>query len=83
MAELLNIEGSKIYNIVCIPSNAILKIKHDGELVRYNTIVDKITSYDDKKIDNVNQLYKKLVESNIKSKKIKKEHINNIKTKNI
>ena len=80
IAELLNIDESKIYNIVCIPSKAKLKIEHDGELVRYDTIVDKILSYNEEKINNVNELYITLIKSNVKDRKIKKEHIENIKT---
>lgn len=80
LSKLLNIDESKIYNIVCIPSNAKLKIEHDGELVIYDTIVDKIMSYNEEKMDNVNELYNKLIVNNIKSRKIKKEHIENIKT---
>ena len=76
---MLNIDESKIYNIVCIPSKAKLKIEHDGELVRYDTIVDKIMSYNEEKISNVNELYNTLIKSNVKDRKIKKEHIENIK----
>lgn len=79
LAELLNIYESNIYNIVCIPSNAKLKIEHDGELVRYNTIVYKIMSYNEEKINKVNELYNILIKSNVTDKKIKKEHIENIK----
>src|SRR5690606_19586281 len=78
LAELLNVDESKINNIVCIPSKAKLKIEHDGELVRYDTIVDKIMSYDEEIINNANELYKQLIESNVKDRKIKKEHIENI-----
>ena len=56
IAELLNIDESKIYNIVCIPSKA------------------------KQKISNVNELYNTLIKSNVKDRKIKKEHIENIKT---
>ena len=80
LAELLNINESYIYNIVCIPSKAILKIDHDGELVRYNTVVGKIMSYKDVKLDKVSELYEKLIESSIKDRRIIKEHVYNIKT---
>lgn len=80
LAELLNINESNIYNIVCIPSKAKLKIEHDGELVRYDTIVNKIMSYSEEKIKNVNELYDILIENNVKDRKTKKEHIKNIKT---
>ena len=61
-------------------AKAKLKIEHDGELVRYDTIVDKIMSYNEEKISNVNELYNTLIKSNVKDRKIKKEHIENIKT---
>ena len=47
LAELLNIDESKIYNIVCIPSNAKLKIEHDREgryvsrMIKTGVMVDK------------------------------------------
>lgn len=79
LSELLNIDESKIINIVCIPSNAKLKIKHDGELVNNLTIVEKITSYQNSLIDNVNEIVSIIKKSNITDKNIKKEHIKNIK----
>lgn len=79
LSELLNMDESKIFNIVCIPSNAKLKIEHDGEIVRYNTIVEKILSFKKEVLENTEEIYNKLVSNNIKDKKIKREHINNIK----
>jgi hypothetical protein len=79
LEELLNINISNIYNIVCIPSNAKIKIKDDGEVVRYDTIIDKILSYKEEKIDNVDEIYNILIKNNIKDKNIRKEHIENIK----
>ena len=79
LSELLNLEESKIYNIVCIPSNAKLKIEHDGEIVRYDTINEKILSYQKEALENTEEIYNKLISNNIKDKKIKREHINNIK----
>ena len=79
LSELLDIDESKVFNIVCIPSKATLKIKHDGELVGYNTIADKILSYKEVIIDNVDEIVKVINKSNITDKNIKKEHIKNIK----
>lgn len=79
LSELLNLNESKIYNIVCISSNAKLKIEHDGEIVSDNNIVDKILSYDKEIISNVDEIYNTLSNKNIKSRKIKREHINNIR----
>lgn len=79
LSELLKIDESKIYNIVCIPSRAKLKIEHDGELVGYDTIVNKILSFKDEVIDNVDEIVSEIKSNNITDKKAKKEHIKNIK----
>lgn len=81
LSELLNIDEKKIFNIVCISSTATLKIKHDGELVSDNTIIDKILSYKDIIIDNIDEIEDIINRNNIKDKTIKKEHIKNIKNK--
>ena len=79
LSELLDIEESKVFNIVCIPSKATLKIQHDGELVRYDTIVDKILSYNKMLIENVDEIVNTINKNSIIDKSIKKEHIKNIK----
>ena len=79
LSELLNIDESKIYNIVCIPSTATLKIKNDSELVRYDKIVNKILSYDEEIIDNIDEIIKIINKNNIKDNRVKQEHINNIR----
>lgn len=79
LSELLNIDESKIFNVVCIPSNAKLKIEHDGEVVRYDTIIDKVLSYDKEIINNVDEIITKINNSNIKDKSIRRDHIINIK----
>ena len=79
LSELLNIDESKVFNIVCIPSKAKLRIKHDGELTRNYDIVDKIKSYQNTIINNVDEISNEIIIGNITDKKIVKEHINNIK----
>ena len=79
LSELLNIDESKIFNVVCIPSKATLKVEHDGELVGYYTLVDKILSYKEVIIKNVDEIVEIINKNNIKDKNIKKEHIRNIK----
>lgn len=56
LSELLKIDESKIYNIVCVPSKAKLRIEHDGELVRYGTIVNRILSFKKEVIYNVDEI---------------------------
>ena len=79
LSELLNLDESKIFNVVCIPSKATLKVEHDGELVRYDTLVDKVLSYKEIMIKNVDEIVKTINKNNITDKNIKKEHIQNIK----
>ena len=79
LAELLNIDESKIHNVVCIPSRAKLKIKDDGEVVRNTTIVNKILSYTETVINDIESVVAIIKSNNITDKTIKKEHIKNIK----
>ena len=79
LSELLNIDESKIFNVVCIPSKATLKVEHDGELVRYDTLADKVLSYKEVLIKNVDEIVETINKNNITDKNIKKEHIQNIK----
>ena len=81
LCELLNISESKVFNIVCIPSkNVKLEIEHDGEVTTGLTINDKITSYKEKIIDNIDELKDKIIINNIVDKDMRKKHIVNIKT---
>lgn len=79
ISELLNIDESLLYNIVCVPSMAKLKIEHDGELVRNYNILCKIFSYQDVVFYNIDEIVDIINKNNIKDKKIRKEHIKNIR----
>ena len=83
LSKLLNISDDKIYNVVCIPSTAKLQINHDGELVRYDTVRDKILSYDKVVIGNVDEIVDKIKNANIKDERLMKEHINRIRKEKI
>ncbi len=79
ICELLSISEKCVFNIVCIPSNHVkLNIKHDGELTTGLTINDKITSYKEEIIDNVEELKEKIIINNIVDKDKRKEHIETI-----
>lgn len=62
-----------------IPSTAKLNIEHDGELIRYDTLVERITSHSEVIIDNVNDIVETINRNNIIDKNKRKEHINNIR----
>ena len=79
LTELLNIDESKVFNVVCIPSTARLKIEHDGELTRYDTLVERITSHSEVIIDNVTDIVETINRNNIVDKSKRKEHIRNIR----
>lgn len=79
LTELLNIDESKVFNVVCIPSTAKLNIEHDGELTRNYTLVEKIISYNEVIIDNVNNIVETINKNNITDKSKRKEHIKNIR----
>ena len=79
LSELLNIDDSKIFNIVCIPSTAKLNIEHDGELTRYDTLLDRIISYKEVIIPNVNEIVEIINQNNIIDDNVRKEHIKNIR----
>ena len=79
LAQLLYIDESKIHNIVCIPSRAELNIKQDGELVRNYTLVERIMSYNEEVIDDVNSIVNIINSYNITDPNVRKQHIDNIK----
>lgn len=79
LSELLNMDEKKVFNIVCIPSTAKLKIKHDGELVRNYTLIDKVLSYKKEVIDNVDEILNIINKRNITDRNKRKDHINTIK----
>lgn len=81
ICELLNMDESKVFNVVCISSTAKIKIKDDGETTRIDTLLDKILSYNNEIIDNVDDIYNKILSSNIIDKKIRKEHVKNLRNK--
>ena len=78
ICELLNISEDKVFNIVCITSNAKLNIKHDGEVTKNYDICDKITSYHKEIIDNIEDIKNKIIINNIVDKDKRKEHVTKI-----
>ena len=79
ICELLHLKEDKVFNIVCIPSNAKLKIKDNGETQRNTTIVGKIITYNEHIIDNADEIVDIIKKNNIKDRKRRKQHIKDIK----
>lgn len=81
LCEVLNLEKDKFINIVSIPSKAKIKIKDDGEVVRYGNVSKKILSYKDEIITNPYEISNKIISLNITDKNSKKNHVKNLKNK--
>ncbi len=79
VCDLLHLKEDKVFNIVCIPSNAKLKIKDNGETQRNTTIVGKIITYNEHIIDNVDEIVNIIKKNNIKDRKRRGQHIKDIK----
>ena len=78
LCNLLNMDESKIFNLVCIPSDAHLDIKHDGELTRYDTLLERIASHNQIIINNPNEIADIIARSNITDENIRREHVRRI-----
>ena len=81
VCELLNLDERKVFNIVCIPSTAKLKINHNGEITRNYNIEEKILSYKDEVIFNVDEIIKVINENNILDRKQRKKYREYLKNK--
>ena len=81
ICELLDFDETKVFNVVCIPSRAILRVKHDGELVRNTNICEKIISYKTEIISDVDDITRKIITSNITNKKLIKLHNKEVRKK--
>ena len=81
LSELLGVDKSKLINIVCFPSDVTLKLYNCFNVVGLDDLNNKIISYNAIRIDEVKNIYDKLVSSNITDKNIRKEHIKNCKDK--
>ena len=78
LKEILNIEQNKFISIVCITSNAKIKID-STKVVFVDKLLEKIKSYNIKIIDNKEEIYNKIKSSNITNKIERKHHIKNAK----
>ena len=81
LAELLGIDKSSIINVVCIPNGRRIKVTHDGEVVTYDELMNKIHSYTYVVFKNPDKLYDYLKQNNIKSIIKRKAYINKLKRK--
>ena len=82
ICKLLNLDETKVFNIVCVPSKAILKIQDDGEVVRYDTIYNKIISYNTEIINNIDEIVNNINKNKITDRRVRRKHIKNIEEKN-
>ena len=78
--SVLNIDEKDMFNIVCIPSTAKLRIKHDGEVTRNYDIVKTIKSHDKEILPSYKEVVKLINDNNISNRKNNKKHIQDIKS---
>lgn len=80
LKELLQLDESKFISIVCISNQAKLKVKAKN-VTQLDYINDLIKSYNNEILtDDLTEIKNKLEESNILDKKIRKNHVQNIKS---
>ena len=80
LKEILNIQEEKLIPIVCISSNAKLRI-NSNVVVRITKLLDKIKSYNNQIIYNEEEIYNRINNLNILDKKERRQHIKNTKQK--
>lgn len=76
--EILNISDEKLISIVCIPSTAKINV-NSKVTVGIGNLLPKIKSYSNKIIYNVEELYLKILNSNIIDRKEKMKHVKTAK----
>lgn len=75
LENLLHLDNNKFIPIICIPSTAKLKVKSNSYVLRLYELNKTILSYKGKILDNYNEVYKIIKNSNILEKKKRNEHI--------
>jgi len=78
LKEVLNIQEEKLIPIVCISSNAKLRI-NSNVVVRITKLLDKIKSYNNQIIYNEEEIYNQINNLNILDKKERRQHVKNAK----
>ena len=76
LKEVLNIEENKFISIVCITSDTKIRIDSD-KVIYVNELINKIKSYDNKIINDEEEIYSKIKILNITDKNERKKHIKN------
>ena len=74
LKEALQIEPNKFIPLVCISSNAKIKIKSE-QVISINNLIPKILSYQDEILPNATEYYNRIQELNITNHEERKQHI--------
>ena len=67
--------------IVCFGNNVELKLDVTSKVVLLKNLNKTVKSYKEVRIDNIDKILTKINDANITDKKIRKEHVSNIKKK--
>lgn len=78
LTKLLNIAEDKVFNIICMTGTALYRLDNYDNIIPKYGILNHIWTYNKVIIDNVDELYYKLLENNITDSFIRQVHINNV-----
>lgn len=79
--ELFGLNDNQVINLVFLTDKSKINIKHNGELTRSSTIINRIMSYGDVVITNYEDLYNKMLNANITDINKRNEHILKIRSR--
>lgn len=79
VCDLLGIGEDKVFNVVCVPSRAKLKVEHDGELTRYGSLVERIKWHDKVVLDDVDSVVDEIRKGNVIDKDVRKKHVDEVR----
>ena len=82
LSDVLNISENKFISIIVLSNRAKVRVTSNIPVIQLDLLVNTIKKYNNEILDiDISTIANKLNELNIKDKKIRKKHIENIKTK--
>ncbi len=81
LSKVLNISIDKFISLVCISSNAKVRVNSNNVVILYN-LIKRIKSYKEEILLNYEEVYSTLVSRNISNYSNSKMHVKNIKENN-
>ena len=80
LKELLMLEDNNFISIICVSNQAKIKVNSNTKVVYLDYLIKTISEYNELVVDNdINEIYEKIVSLNIKDRKKRKKHVEDIK----